>query len=87
MILETLGGRATHWARPPGGGARPWTASGRDGRTPTARLAHLHDKLPASRKAPLGEQQVLRLLLLLRLLDLGQSADRVHPLATLGAAL
>ena len=87
VILVTFGGRAMHWAWPPEGGARPWNASGRDGRTPTAWLAHLHDKLPASRKAPLSEQQVLRLLLLLRLLDLGQSADRVHPLAILRAAL
>ena len=52
-----------------------------------ARPAHLHDKLPASWEAPLGEQHVLRLLLLLRLLDLGQSADRVHPLAIVRAAL
>lgn len=48
---------------------------------------HLHHELPAAREAALGEKHVLRLLLLLCLLDLGQSADWVHHLTIFWAAL
>lgn len=90
MVLVSImfDGRAwpsspTCWTWPPQ--ALRW-AEVREG-PPIAMPTHLHDKLPAAREASLREEHVLRLLLLLRLLDLGQSANWVHPLAIFWAAL
>lgn len=56
-------------------------------RTSNETVLYLHDELPASGHPPFREQEVLRLLLLLGLLDLGQTADRVHALAIVWSRL
>lgn len=53
----------------------------------TAKPTYLHHELPAAGEASLGEEKILRFLLLFGLLDLGQSANRIHPLAIFGACL
>lgn len=50
-------------------------------------LPDLHDELPSAGQTALRHHAVLRLLLLLGLLDLRQSADGIHPLAVLWTRL
>lgn len=53
----------------------------------TAASTHLHHELPATWKASLCKEHVLRLLFLFGLLNLCQSANRIHPLAIIWGCL
>lgn len=81
LHLASSGKHAARGPRPAAVGTR--SQKGPPSPTPT----HLHHKLSAAREASLREEHVLWLLLLFRLLDLGQSADGVHPRAAVCAAL
>lgn len=50
-------------------------------------LAYLHYELPPSGHPPFRQQQVLRLLLLLGLLDLSQTTDWIHTLTVIWSRL
>lgn len=52
-----------------------------------SRLPYLHDEFSAARHPSLRQQHVFRFLLLFSLLNLSQSADRVHALSVLWAGL